>query len=138
MKNASNAKTWYSGFHKGASIYDVRSGRGSPKSRQKEQNQLISVCYKGERWSKNPKILRTSIWETPNGFSQGFRKTLAPRLRENRAHFPFDPPLPNKHMCKKTSKRTVFLFSLWDIFKAIICSCLSICIFVDWDSMRLF
>ena len=28
---------------KWASIYDVRSG-GSPKSRQKEQNQLISMC----------------------------------------------------------------------------------------------
>ena len=37
---------------KGPYLYDVRSGwgggGGSPKSRQKEQNQLISVCDKGE------------------------------------------------------------------------------------------
>ena len=43
---------------KGASIYDVRNGRGrgSPKSRQKEQNQLISVCFKGGGVKKSPKI----------------------------------------------------------------------------------
>ena len=34
--------------------------RGSPKSRRKEQNQLISVCDKGGRGSKIPIILRTS------------------------------------------------------------------------------
>ena len=36
-------------FTKGASIYDVHTGRGRgcPKSRQKEQNQLIYVCDKG-------------------------------------------------------------------------------------------
>ena len=42
-----------------ASIYDVRSGvggRGSPKSRQKEQNQLISVCKMGREGVKKSEI----------------------------------------------------------------------------------
>ena len=52
---------------KGASIYDVRSGRGSPKSRRKEQNQLISVCDKGGRGKKNAKSWRVSyMWKPPN------------------------------------------------------------------------
>ena len=44
----------------------VGGGGESQKSRQKEQNQLISVCDKGGRVSKNP-ILRTSKWKPPNG-----------------------------------------------------------------------
>ena len=43
---------------KGASIYDVHSGwgRGSPKSRHKEQNQLICVRDKGEGLKKSDVI----------------------------------------------------------------------------------
>ena len=48
---------------KWASIYDVRSG-GSPKSRQKEQIQLIYDSDKGEG-VKNQKILWTSYMEAP-------------------------------------------------------------------------
>ena len=52
----------------GASIYDVRSGwgKGPPKIRWKEQNQLIFDSDKGEG-VKNPKILRTSYMEAPQG-----------------------------------------------------------------------
>ena len=53
----------------GASIYDVCSGWGrggeSPKSRQKEQNQLISLCYNGERGQKIPKFCVRHIWKPP-------------------------------------------------------------------------
>ena len=43
------------GRGKGASIYDVRSGwgRGSPKSRRKEQNQLICDSGRGEGVKKS-------------------------------------------------------------------------------------
>ena len=40
-------------LHKGASIYDVCTGGGSPKNRQKEQNQVISVRDKGEGVKKS-------------------------------------------------------------------------------------
>ena len=45
--------------------YALGGGRGSPKSRQKEQKQLICDSDKGERGSKNPKILWTSYMEAP-------------------------------------------------------------------------
>ena len=49
---------------RGASIYDVRTPqRGSPKSRQKEQNHLICDSDKGGRGSKNP----TAYMEAPQG-----------------------------------------------------------------------
>ena len=38
---------------------------GSPKSRRREQNQLISVRDKGGEGVKNPKILRTSYLDCP-------------------------------------------------------------------------
>ena len=43
----------------------VGGQRGSPKSRQKEQNQLICESDKGEKGkvTKIPKILRTSYME---------------------------------------------------------------------------
>ena len=41
----------------------LEGGGGSPKSRQKEQNQLISVCVKGG--GENPKFLRASYMEAP-------------------------------------------------------------------------
>ena len=49
----------------GASIYDVRSrwGEGVPKSRRKEQNQLICDSDKGE--GENPEMLWTSYMEAP-------------------------------------------------------------------------
>ena len=46
----------------------LRGGRGSPKSKRKEQNQLIYVGVHdkgGGRGSKNPKISRTSYLEAP-------------------------------------------------------------------------
>ena len=43
----------------GASIYNFRSGRGEGGK------QLICDSDKGERGSKNPKILRTSYLEAP-------------------------------------------------------------------------
>ena len=42
--------------------------RGYPKSRRKEQNQLICNSDKGERVSKNPKILQTSYMEAPRRY----------------------------------------------------------------------
>ena len=42
----------------------VGGGRGSPRSRQKEQNQLIHDSDRGEG-SKNQKMLRTSYMEAP-------------------------------------------------------------------------
>ena len=42
----------------------VGGGRGSPKSRRKEQNQLICDSDKGG--STNPKILRTAYIEAPD------------------------------------------------------------------------
>ena len=49
-------------LHKGASIYNVRSGRGrgSPKSRQREQNQLICDSDRGV---KNSKFYRRHVWK---------------------------------------------------------------------------
>ena len=41
----------------------VGGGRGSPKSRRKEQNQLICDSDKGGEGPKNPKILRTLYME---------------------------------------------------------------------------
>ena len=51
----------------GASIFDVRigGGRGSPKSRRNEQDQLFSVNDRRGRGSKIPKFLRTSYMEVP-------------------------------------------------------------------------
>ena len=43
-------------------------GGVSPKSRQKEENQLICDSDKGGGGQKNPKILRTSYMEAPSAF----------------------------------------------------------------------
>ena len=54
--------------HLGPYLYEVHSGwGGSPKSRQKEQNQLIStfVRDKDGGGQKNPKNLRTSYVHAP-------------------------------------------------------------------------
>ena len=40
----------------------VGGGRGSPKSRQKEQNQLTSVCDKGGGGGQK---IRRHIWKPP-------------------------------------------------------------------------
>ena len=56
----------------------LEGGRGSPKSRGKEQNQLISVNDKGERGSKKPKNLRTSYMEAP--FCKGPSRECATRV----------------------------------------------------------
>ena len=59
---------------KGASIYDVRTrgGRGSPKSRKKEQHQLICDSDKepGEGVQKS-EIFRTSYMEAPEEGRKG-------------------------------------------------------------------
>ena len=46
----------------------VGGGRGSPKSRQKEQNQLISVCDKGRREGvKKSEFFAEVIYGSPVG-----------------------------------------------------------------------
>ena len=62
----------FGGFH----IWCPKWGRGAPKSRQKEQNQLISVCDRG-RGSKKPYILRTSYMEDPFSWVPHFRLAVA-------------------------------------------------------------
>ena len=54
---------------RGTSIYDVRSGlgRGSPKNRQKEQNQLISDSDKGGGGQKIRKICGRHMWKPSRG-----------------------------------------------------------------------
>ena len=41
-------------------------GGGSPKSRQKEEKQLISVCDKEGRGGKIQKFCGRHIWKPPN------------------------------------------------------------------------
>ena len=53
-------------LHKGASIYDVCTGGGSPKNRQKEQKQLISYSDRGEGGQKILKFCGRHIWKPPN------------------------------------------------------------------------
>ena len=45
----------------------VVGGRGSPKSRRKEHNELIYDNDKGEGVKKSPKCCGRHIWKPPNG-----------------------------------------------------------------------
>ena len=55
-------------------------GREVPKSRQKEQNQLISVRDKEGKGSKIPKFCGRHIWNPPYGKWLLERDTLSPPL----------------------------------------------------------
>ena len=54
----------------------VGGGGGSPKSRRKEQNQLICDSDKGGRGSKNPKMLRTSYMDMEAPLFESMRRMV--------------------------------------------------------------
>ena len=85
-------------------------GRGPPKSRQKDQDQLISVCDKGGRGQKiktfcgrhisiTPDVLR-AIWAGGQLVTQRRERGEALKIRD------ISPSLPNLHLQHKQKRLT--------------------------------
>ena len=67
LQNVMQQNSSLSSLQKGASIYDVRSGwgRGSPKSRRREQNQLFFYSDKGGGGQTIQIFCGRHIWKPP-------------------------------------------------------------------------